>query len=94
MTANPVENGPLAGRAAVVTGAARGIGEAIARELVRRGAAVAITDRDGDLARSLAAALAFDGADCSLSKRTSRTRIAWQRSLRRSTRAGAASTSS
>jgi NAD(P)-dependent dehydrogenase (short-subunit alcohol dehydrogenase family) len=64
MTANPTETGPLAGRAALVTGAARGIGEAIARELVLRGAAVAIADLDADLAKSTAAALASDGADC------------------------------
>ena len=39
---------PLAGRVALVTGGASGIGAAIARELTLRGATVAITDIDAD----------------------------------------------
>jgi 3-oxoacyl-[acyl-carrier protein] reductase len=38
---------PLTGQVAVVTGAARGIGEAIAHRLARMGAAVVLTARDG-----------------------------------------------
>ncbi|MDR3473719.1 MAG: SDR family NAD(P)-dependent oxidoreductase [Devosia sp.] len=53
--------GRLAGRIAVVTGAARGIGEAIARQLATSGAAVVIADRDGDLAMSVAAGLVETG---------------------------------
>ena len=52
-------NGPLGGRAAVVTGASRGIGLAIARELVRAGARVAMLARG---AQALAARAAELGA--------------------------------
>ena len=38
------------GTAAVVTGAASGLGEATARELARRGAKVAVFDRDAERA--------------------------------------------
>ncbi|MFD9698173.1 SDR family oxidoreductase [Lentzea sp. NPDC059081] len=39
---------PLEGRVALITGASRGIGFAVARELVRRGAKVCITARNAD----------------------------------------------
>jgi NAD(P)-dependent dehydrogenase (short-subunit alcohol dehydrogenase family) len=55
--------GALSGRVALVTGAARGIGEAITRLLAARGAAVVLADRDGDLACSVADDLAAHGAD-------------------------------
>ena len=42
------------GVAAVVTGAASGLGEATARELARRGARVAIFDRDADRGTTVA----------------------------------------
>ncbi len=46
---------PLENRRALVTGAASGIGLAVARELAERGAAVVLADRDGDaLARAAA----------------------------------------
>ena len=41
------------GVAAVVTGAASGLGEATARELARRGAKVAIFDRDAERGQKL-----------------------------------------
>jgi 3-hydroxybutyrate dehydrogenase len=44
----------LAGKRAVVTGAASGIGEAVARELSRRGASVVVADIDADGAAQLA----------------------------------------
>jgi 3-oxoacyl-[acyl-carrier protein] reductase len=47
----------MEGRTALVTGAARGLGEAIARELSARGANVVIADIDGVAAEAVAAAL-------------------------------------
>ena len=48
-------------RTAIVTGAARGIGEAIARTLHGRGAAVVIADIDGDLASATASSIDSSG---------------------------------
>ena len=47
-------NQSLEGRSAVVTGAASGIGNAIARQLIEQGARVHGLDRDGDALRRLA----------------------------------------
>jgi NAD(P)-dependent dehydrogenase (short-subunit alcohol dehydrogenase family) len=55
--------GPLAGRIALVTGAARGIGEAIARNLAARDAKIVVADRDGDLAAAVAASLVDEGKE-------------------------------
>src|SRR5262245_60538018 len=49
------------GKTAIVTGAARGLGQAIARMLVERGAAVAIIDVDGKAAAETAATLSRNG---------------------------------
>jgi NAD(P)-dependent dehydrogenase (short-subunit alcohol dehydrogenase family) len=51
----------LEGTVAVVTGAASGIGLAIARELAAHGSAVAVADIAGDAADAAAAAIAEDG---------------------------------
>ena len=51
----------LEGRRAFVTGAGRGIGEATARRFCEEGAAVAVTDRDGEAAESVAASLRAAG---------------------------------
>ena len=48
-------------RAAVVTGAARGIGRAVARRLVERGYAVVLTDLDGDAVRRTAGEIGAAG---------------------------------
>ena len=49
---------PLAGKRALVTGGASGIGAAVARTLASRGAHVVIADRDGDAAEQLGDELA------------------------------------
>jgi 3-oxoacyl-[acyl-carrier protein] reductase len=50
----------LGGRTAVVTGGAQGIGRAIVERLAESGAAVAIWDRDGEMAQRTAEALGRD----------------------------------
>src|ERR1700761_4765154 len=52
----------LAGRKALVTGGARGLGEGMARALARAGAAVVIADIREDLGKATAASLREDGA--------------------------------
>jgi NADP-dependent 3-hydroxy acid dehydrogenase YdfG len=53
--------GSLTGRAAFVTGAARGIGAAAARQLAAAGAAVLLADTDGDAARAAASEITAAG---------------------------------
>jgi 3-oxoacyl-[acyl-carrier protein] reductase len=60
-----VEVSAMDGRVAVVTGAGRGLGAAIAAELAARGATVAVADLDAELARSTAARLLDDGGRAS-----------------------------
>ena len=53
--------GRFTGRSALVTGAAQGIGRAIAERLTREGASVLLFDIDGDLAEQTAAELRAAG---------------------------------
>jgi len=59
----PMDAKRLAGRVAVVTGAAQGIGEGIARRLAAEGASVVIADIDEKLARTTAASIAAEHGD-------------------------------
>ena len=52
----------LAGKIAIVTGAASGFGEGIARKFVAEGARVVVADRDGEGAMRVADALGLDAA--------------------------------
>ncbi len=51
----------LAGRSAIITGAAQGIGLAIARTLSRHGASVVLADVDADAAQAAASAITEEG---------------------------------
>ena len=53
----------MEGRVAVVTGAARGLGAAIAAELAARGAHVVVGDVDGEAAAAAAGRIAVGGAE-------------------------------
>ena len=55
--------GELAGEVAVVTGAAQGIGEAIARRMAAAGARVAVADLQADKADAVAASIRAAGGD-------------------------------
>jgi NAD(P)-dependent dehydrogenase (short-subunit alcohol dehydrogenase family) len=55
----------LAGKVAVITGGASGIGRALAEELVRRGAEVVLADRQAELAGEVAAAIRASGGKAS-----------------------------
>jgi NAD(P)-dependent dehydrogenase (short-subunit alcohol dehydrogenase family) len=55
-------SGRLNGKAALITGAGRGIGEAIARAFAREGAAVLIAERDAPSGKAVAESLSKEGA--------------------------------
>jgi NAD(P)-dependent dehydrogenase (short-subunit alcohol dehydrogenase family) len=56
------------GRIAAITGAASGIGAACAREFARRGARVAVIDRNADGARAIAAEIGGLAVDCDIAR--------------------------
>ncbi|MCY7300083.1 MAG: SDR family NAD(P)-dependent oxidoreductase, partial [Ilumatobacteraceae bacterium] len=55
--------GRLAGRRVLITGAARGIGAAIAETFAAEGASLALLDREGDQCRATAARLGAQALD-------------------------------
>ncbi|GAA3609526.1 SDR family oxidoreductase [Marihabitans asiaticum] len=63
MSAAEVPSDPFAGRVAIVTGAAGGIGAALAAELLRRGARVVVSDVDAQRLEEQATELARDHED-------------------------------
>jgi NAD(P)-dependent dehydrogenase (short-subunit alcohol dehydrogenase family) len=56
----------IEGQTALVTGGASGLGEATARELARRGAKVAVLDRNADGARKVAASIGGVSCECDI----------------------------
>lgn len=60
MSDTPTQSGPLEGKVAVVTGASRGIGRAIAVELAGAGAAVALAARGAEQLEAAAAGIDAD----------------------------------
>lgn len=61
--------GKLDGRRIVVTGAASGMGRAIAELFVKEGAAVTVLDRDKERVEAVADAIGGHGFDCDVSQR-------------------------
>ncbi len=61
----------IQGQAALVTGGASGLGAATARELAKRGAKVAVLDRNGDGAKALAAEIGGLGIACDITSESS-----------------------
>ena len=59
------------GQAALVTGGASGLGAATARELAKRGARVAVLDRNGEGAKALAAEIGGIGIACDITSEAS-----------------------
>ena len=60
-------NVDLTGRSALVTGAASGIGRAVAERLARAGAAVTVLDLDGDAAQKVAGSIGGEALQADLS---------------------------
>lgn len=71
----------VAGKVAIVTGAAQGLGHAIAAMLAREGARVVITDLQEDLGASVAEQITADGGDASFLAQDVTREQEWERVL-------------
>ena len=71
----------LEGKVAIVTGAAQGIGEAIAQRLAADGAAVLVTDVQDDRGRSVAAAIGAGGGRAAFHALDVRDEQAWHEAV-------------
>ena len=63
----PATNVDLTGRSALVTGAASGIGRAVAERLARAGAALTVLDLDGEAAKAVAGGIGGEALQADLS---------------------------
>src|SRR5262249_46104601 len=82
MTTRETSRGRFAGRAALVTGAASGIGRATAVLLAREGAGVLVTDRDAAGAARVAAEVTAAGGMAQAHELDVTSEAAWQAALR------------
>lgn len=71
--------GRVAGRVAMVTGAAGGIGQAIARRFGQEGARLVLSDIDADLLAPLAAELEMSGNEAIALSHDVREEAGWER---------------
>lgn len=77
-SAGSIARGRVAGKVALITGAARGMGAAHARALAREGAKVAIADIAAEAGERLATELRQAGATCSYHEHDVTDPVAWQ----------------
>ena len=71
--------GRVSGKTALVTGAARGIGRAVARMLAEEGARVALTDIDDESGEAAVEALTADGLDAAFFEHDVTSEADWER---------------
>ena len=74
----PTSQISLDGKVAIVTGASRGIGEAIARAMARAGASLVLAARKVEALETVAAAITAQGGRAYLRRAHVCTRISWR----------------